>query len=101
MPPRRSPTYFKRRGMRFASLTTEKGAWRSWRQRDGIVHNLGLEAVPILLCSGVLDLPSVAATVGTPSSLAKPFGLQNFLGLLEHALVEREPLRSPLPPRCS
>jgi DNA-binding NtrC family response regulator len=54
-----------------------------------LVHNLGLEEVPIILCSGVLDLHRVAALVGTPYSLAKPFTVDAMLRQIERALAER------------
>jgi DNA-binding response OmpR family regulator len=53
------------------------------------LHDLGLEDVPILLCSGVLDLRTTAAIVGTPYFLAKPYRLDALLRLLDVALSER------------
>jgi CheY-like chemotaxis protein len=59
------------------------------------LHDLGLEEVPILLCSGVLDLPRTAATVGTPYFIDKPYRLEALLRLLNHALHERTPPTQP------
>jgi DNA-binding response OmpR family regulator len=53
------------------------------------LHDLGLELVPILLCSGIIDLRSTAATVGTPYFLSKPYRLESLLRLLDLALIER------------
>ena len=62
-----------------------------------LVHNLGLQDVPIYLCSGVLDFHRVAALVGTPYSLAKPFTLDAILQQIERALTERIPPQAHLP----
>lgn len=55
------------------------------------VHDCGLEAVPIVLLSGVVNLRSVAARVGTPYFLAKPYSPDAVLALCEKALLERKP----------
>jgi len=55
------------------------------------LHDLGLEKIPIVLVSGVLDLRAVAASVGTPYFLAKPYDMTRLLWLLSKALVERLP----------
>jgi len=55
------------------------------------VHDLGYEEVPIILTSGVLDLPRVAAAVGTPYYLAKPYLIDALLPLVDRALRERIP----------
>jgi DNA-binding NtrC family response regulator len=65
------------------------------------VHDMGLEKVPIMLCSGVLGLRSVAARVGTPYFLPKPFGLDAFFQLVARALVERTAPSPRLPTRSS
>jgi DNA-binding NtrC family response regulator len=53
------------------------------------VHNLGLENIPIVLISGVFDLPRVAARVGTPYFSAKPFDTGTMMSLVDRALTER------------
>jgi DNA-binding NtrC family response regulator len=53
------------------------------------VHNCGLENIPIVLISGVFDLPSVAARVGTPYFSPKPFETAAILSLVDRALTER------------
>ncbi|HLH30371.1 MAG TPA: response regulator, partial [Terriglobia bacterium] len=53
------------------------------------VHNLGLENVPVVLMSGVFDLPGVAARVGTPYFIAKPFDIPKLMGLIDRVLAER------------
>lgn len=53
------------------------------------VHNAGMENIPIVLISGVLDLRHVAERVGTPYFIAKPFTPARLLGLVHRALEER------------
>jgi DNA-binding NtrC family response regulator len=62
-----------------------------------MVHNVGLQHVPIILCSGVLDLPKTAALVGTPYFIAKPFKLDAIRALIDRALTERRPPHPVLP----
>lgn len=59
-----------------------------------IVEDAGMERIPVVLVSGVIDLPSVARRVGTPYCLIKPFGLEDLRDLLRRALAER---RAPTP----
>lgn len=59
-----------------------------------IVHNAGMERVPILLISGIVDFAALAERVGTPYFLAKPFDPYDFLAMVERALRERLPLSS-------
>jgi len=54
-----------------------------------VLRNCGDEKIPVVLLSGVIDLPAVAAFVGTPYYLAKPYSLDEVLQLLEHVLDER------------
>jgi DNA-binding NtrC family response regulator len=60
------------------------------------VHNCGLENIPIVLVSGVFDLPRVAACVGTPYFSAKPFDTAHMMSLVHRALTERA-LPRPMP----
>jgi DNA-binding NtrC family response regulator len=53
------------------------------------VHNCGLENVPIVLMSAVIDLPAVALRVGTPYFLPKPFEPPKMMRLIRQALDER------------
>lgn len=53
------------------------------------LQDLGRERVPLLFLSGVADLDRVAAQVGTPYYLPKPFSLDRLLQLLARALRER------------
>jgi DNA-binding NtrC family response regulator len=55
------------------------------------LHDLGLEEIPLILVSGVLDLRRVAAAVGTPYFLSKPYDMRRLLGLVDKALTERLP----------
>lgn len=55
------------------------------------IQNAGREKLPIILLSGAPDLRLIAAEVGTPYYLAKPYRLVTFLALLERALRERTP----------
>jgi DNA-binding NtrC family response regulator len=54
-----------------------------------LLEDLGKDQVPVLLASGIGDLPAVAAQVGTPYFLAKPYRLSILLALLRRVLVER------------
>ncbi|MBS2032297.1 MAG: response regulator [Deltaproteobacteria bacterium] len=54
-----------------------------------VVHDCGLEEIPIVLASGVADLREVASRVGTPYYLAKPFQLSALFRVLNLALEER------------
>jgi DNA-binding NtrC family response regulator len=53
------------------------------------VHNCGLENIPIVLSSGVMDLPAVASRVGTPYFMPKPYDVAAMLALVQRALTER------------
>lgn len=59
------------------------------------LHDLGWEEIPVVLMSGVMNLREVAAAVGTPYFLGKPYTLDRILALTGKALVERA---SPHPP---
>jgi FixJ family two-component response regulator len=61
------------------------------------VHNLGIEMIPIILVSGVPDIRGVAARVGTPYYLAKPYTLERLRSVIQRALVERIPPQPPVP----
>ena len=60
-----------------------------------LLHDLGEEEIPVLLLSAVTNLHQVAARVGTPYFLTKPFDTDALTRLVQRALVERRP---PLPP---
>jgi DNA-binding response OmpR family regulator len=62
-----------------------------------LVHNAGMENVPILLVSGAPDLRRVAAEVGTPYFLGKPHTYEQLMGLVARALHERTPPKLPHP----
>jgi DNA-binding response OmpR family regulator len=53
------------------------------------LQDLGRERVPILFLSGVADLDHIAARIGTPYYLPKPFSLDGLLRMLARALRER------------
>lgn len=57
------------------------------------LRDAGDEKIPIILLSGKLDLPRIAALVGTPYFLSKPYDLDALLPMLDRALVERTPPR--------
>jgi CheY-like chemotaxis protein len=59
-----------------------------------IIRDCGQELIPIVLLSGVTNLFQVAARVGTPYFLRKPFAADAVSQLVESALAERRP---PLP----
>lgn len=55
------------------------------------LRNRGDEKIPIVLVSGVVDLAAVAASVGTPYFLAKPYDVDAVWELLGRVLAERLP----------
>lgn len=54
-----------------------------------LIHDMGLEKVPVILLSGVPDLGGVARRVGTPYFLGKPYRLAAITALVNRALHER------------
>jgi DNA-binding response OmpR family regulator len=56
-----------------------------------LVHDAGLERIPILVLSGALHLKETASRIGTPYFLSKPCRLESLLCLVERALAERTP----------
>jgi len=56
-----------------------------------IVRNCGLEKVPIVLVSGLVDLPRIAELVGTPYFLPKPYDATAVVEVVDRALAERMP----------
>jgi DNA-binding NtrC family response regulator len=56
-----------------------------------LVEDCGREKIPILVLSGVADLPSVAKRIGTPYFLSKPFSLDELATLVNRALTDRAP----------
>jgi DNA-binding response OmpR family regulator len=52
-------------------------------------YDRGLETIPLVLVSGVPDLPQVAVGVGTPYYLSKPYTLEALLKMVTSALAER------------
>ena len=53
------------------------------------LRNCGAENIPVVLVSGVVGLPEIATTVGTPYFLPKPFSAQAVLQMVDRALRER------------
>ena len=53
------------------------------------IRDCGLENIPLILVSGVVGLGKVAAIVGTPYHLAKPYDPQSLLDLIDRALREQ------------
>jgi len=54
-----------------------------------MLHDAGEERIPIILCSGRHDLTQLAAKMGTPYLLVKPFDLDKLIALLARALRDR------------
>lgn len=63
-----------------------------------LLHDAGEEKIPIVLVSARRDLPAIAAAVGTPFWIAKPFAIEAFLAVIHRALRERT---APVPPHDS
>jgi DNA-binding response OmpR family regulator len=59
------------------------------------VENLGRENVPIVVLSGAPDLCHIAAALGTPYYLTKPFPLDALNATIDRALTEAIPARPP------
>lgn len=57
------------------------------------VRDAGQEKIPIILSSGARDLHDIAARVGTPYFLAKPFSVESLRALMARALTEQTPPR--------
>jgi CheY-like chemotaxis protein len=54
-----------------------------------LIEDCGRENIPLVVLSGVTDLPSVAGRIGTPYYLSKPFTFEAMQCLLDLALHER------------
>jgi DNA-binding NtrC family response regulator len=54
-----------------------------------LIEDAGRECIPIVLLSGVADLASVAAFIGTPYVIPKPCSLDALLDATGRALTER------------
>jgi DNA-binding NtrC family response regulator len=54
-----------------------------------LLHDMGLEHVPVIFLSGVPNLSDIAGKVGTPYFLSKPYGYRKVVALVERALAER------------
>ncbi len=65
------------------------------------LRDLGRERIPIVLLSGLLTLSEVAAAVGTPYFLGKPYSIDAALALIARALEERTPPVPRLAPQPS
>jgi DNA-binding response OmpR family regulator len=53
------------------------------------IRDMGLENVPVVFLSGVPNLKRVAAEVGTPYFLAKPYRYAQLVTLVSQVLAER------------
>jgi DNA-binding NtrC family response regulator len=59
------------------------------------VENLGRENIPIVVTSGAADLAGIAAAIGTPYFIAKPFTMDALNSTIDRALAEAIPPRPP------
>lgn len=53
-----------------------------------LIHDAGYEKIPVVILSGVADVDRVAARVGTPYFLGKPFEIDELEKLVGRALSE-------------
>lgn len=60
-----------------------------------LIEDCGLESIPIIMSSAVPRLHEVAARVGTPYFLGKPFDPTELMELVTRALAEK---KAPSPP---
>ncbi len=58
-----------------------------------IIHDAGYEDIPIIILSGVADIEQVAARVGTPHYLTKPFRVDLLMKKIEQALLDGRGIR--------
>jgi CheY-like chemotaxis protein len=58
-----------------------------------LFRDWGDENIPIVLLSGMVGLPQLADSLGTPYFLAKPYSLDALVRLVNRALHERVPPR--------
>lgn len=54
-----------------------------------LLHDMGLEHVPVVFLSGIPKLQEVAAGVGTPYFLPKPYRHAAIMAIVTRALAER------------
>jgi DNA-binding response OmpR family regulator len=54
-----------------------------------LVHDLGLERIPLVLLSARPDVRRIADEVGTPYCLARPYSIREVTALVARALAER------------
>jgi len=54
-----------------------------------MLHDMGLETVPVIFMSGLPNVEEIAAEVGTPYFLRKPFGADQAATIVKRALTER------------
>ena len=59
------------------------------------VENLGRENIPTIMVSGSPCLVEIAAAIGTPYFLSKPFGEETLFSTVDRALAEAQPPRPP------
>jgi DNA-binding NtrC family response regulator len=57
------------------------------------LHDVGQDAIPVVLQSGARDIQAIAALVRTPYFLVKPFTMNEMQRVLGRALDERVPPR--------
>jgi CheY-like chemotaxis protein len=60
-----------------------------------LIEDCGMELVPVVLVSGIFDLPGTAALVGIPYFLSKPYPMAALRTVVARALAGR---RGPAPP---
>ncbi len=58
-----------------------------------LVHDAGLELIPIVLASGYAELEVVAESIGTPYYVMKPCSIRTLADIIERAFRERCPPR--------
>jgi DNA-binding NtrC family response regulator len=58
-----------------------------------LIEDCGRENIPVVLVSGVVDLPGLAMQCGTPYFLEKPVTIEGLCDVVNRALLERQPPR--------
>jgi DNA-binding response OmpR family regulator len=62
-----------------------------------LIHNAGLEKVPVVILSGSPEIRRVAADIGTPYFIGKPYEYEQLVALVEQVLRERRPPKPAVP----
>jgi DNA-binding NtrC family response regulator len=63
-----------------------------------LVHDAGMERIPIIVSSGYSDIEQVAARMGTPYAVKKPCTVDDLIQVVDRATRERRAPQPMVPP---